>query len=178
MSHDAALPQRAPRRTRADRIRRAHLADAASGNYDGYVPLAWIKRTGASVSSVLVAWEDGKLADVPTGKAWDAVRLSCTAGSEAIRQLRTMGVPVGPTLRTPTGVVVLVAAGTANGWNLPTVTILGDGETLRVPHPTMADPHERDGRAWLDVPRDDDVLTDADDLYGAYVTALAFFGER
>lgn len=41
----------------------------------------------------------------------------------------------------------------------------------------MTDRHQRDGCAWHHTPRDDDALTDADDLYGAYVRAAAFRGD-
>lgn len=172
MTSEAALPRRTP----GDRVRRAQLSEAAGG-FEGFAPISWIKRSGARASEVLLAWQDGKLADVPAGKAWDAVRLPGETGSAAFQQLRASGVPLGPVLRTPDGFVFLVAVGTASDWNLPGVSVIGTGETLRVPHPVMTYPHERDGCSWHNALRDDDALTDANDLYGAYVCAAAFLGD-
>ncbi|MFI7009954.1 hypothetical protein [Streptomyces sp. NPDC050145] len=166
-----------PRHTAGQRVRRAHLSEAANG-YDEFAPVGWIKRSGASVGDVLRAWHDGRLATVPAGKAWDVVQLPVEAGSEALRQLKSTDAQLGPILSTPDGFLVLVAVGTAADWNLPSVTVHGDGSTLRIPHPVMSGPYEHDGRAWATVPpRDDrDVLTDADALYGAYVSAAALLG--
>ncbi|SDL43376.1 hypothetical protein [Streptomyces indicus] len=169
MTSEAALPRRTP----GDRVRRAQLNDAASG-FDGFAPISWIKRSGAIASEVLLAWQDGKLAEVPAGNAWDAVRLPPGTGSAAFQQLRASGSPLGPVLKTPDAFVFLVPVGAASDWNLPGVSVLGRGETLRVPHPVMTGPHERDGCSWHHALRDDDALTDADDLYGAYIGAASF----
>ncbi|MFF1756113.1 hypothetical protein [Streptomyces sp. NPDC058266] len=173
MTSDAAQPGH----TAGDRIRRAQLSEAAYG-FEDFTPVGWIKRSGASVGDVLRSWHDGRLATVPAGKAWDVVQLPVEAGSEALRQLKVTGSPLGPILSTPDGFLVLVAVGTASDWNLPSVTVHGDGATVRIPHPVMSSPYEHDGRAWAaGPPRDDrDVLTDADDLYGAYVSAAALLG--
>lgn len=157
-------------RTLPDHIRRASLADAALG-VDAYAPLDWLAGA-APRTDALTAWADGKLVDVPLGVAFDAVRLPLTPGWPTITYLRQMAAAVGPVLHTVAGVEVLVPVGSADGWDLPDCQVRGAGETARFPHPAVVAPHTRNGCTWIAAPRDELVLTDASDLYGAYAAAL------
>ncbi|MGO4748131.1 hypothetical protein AB4212_05745 [Streptomyces sp. 2MCAF27] len=124
------------------------------------------------------AWEHGDLAELPVGKAWDAVRLEQPAGWYAIRLLQKMNLPLGLVLYARHTVEVLVPVHAADGWDLPGATVLGAGKTLLVPHPRFVAPDTKQGRSWIVAPNHLPVLTDADDLYGVYFAALARDGER
>ncbi|WP_253209011.1 hypothetical protein [Streptomyces niphimycinicus] len=136
----------------------------------------WIRDSGGNVSEVFLAWENGGLAELPVGKAWDVVRLEQPAGWAAIRMLQKMGLPLGPVLYAHLAVEVPVPVHTADGWDLVGSTVLGDGETLLVPHTRVVVPSTQQGRSWIGAPNLS-VLTNPDDLYGTYFAALAKDGE-
>ncbi|MGO4420290.1 hypothetical protein AB4Z54_16540 [Streptomyces sp. MCAF7] len=141
-------------------------------------PTQWIQDTGASASRTLLAWEHGDLAPLPVGTAWDVVRLKQPAGWEAIRLLQKMGLPLGPVLYAHLTIEVPVQIHAADGWDLPGATVLGAGETVLVPHMRIADGSTQHGRSWIVPPNHQRLLTDPDDLYGAYFAALAKAAEQ
>ncbi|MES4901572.1 MULTISPECIES: hypothetical protein [unclassified Streptomyces] len=140
-------------------------------------PTQWIQDAGASVSKTLLAWEHDKLAPLPVGKAWDVVRLPQPAGWATIRMMRKMGAPLGPVLHAHFSVEVPVPVHSADGWELPGASVLTAGETLLIPGLEIVAPVTRQGRSWIVVPSHPLILTDPDDLYGAYFAALARAGE-
>lgn len=116
------------------------MNDAANSLYeanpaDAYPVIEWIKRTGASVDETLAAWKDGRLAELPVGRAWDVVRIPTFEGWEVVRQLCALRVALGPVLHTQLGVEVLVPVGSAEDWDCPGSTVLIVGDTIDVPHP-------------------------------------------
>ncbi|ADI11647.1 hypothetical protein SBI_08529 [Streptomyces bingchenggensis BCW-1] len=157
------------RQERGQDVRRTH-AEAS--------PTQWVQDSGASISAVLLAWEHGKLAELPVGTAWDVVRLEQPAGWEAIRLLQKMGLPLGPVLYAHLAVEIPVPVHAADGWDLHGATVLGAGETLLVPHARIVAPHTQHGRSWIIPPNHQRLLTDPDDLYGAYFAALAKAAEQ
>ncbi|AQW55312.1 hypothetical protein ACIQPP_05690 [Streptomyces violaceusniger] len=168
MSAPDALPQRAP--GAAAQISEAALAD---GGFDGFLPIEWLKGTGISMSNVAYDWATGQLAEIPIGKVWDVVRVPRTEGWEVVRQLRVMCAPIGPVLHTEDAVEFLVPVGSADDWDLPDSSVLQVGAILHAPHPAVVAPHTRNAKSWIVAPRAENVLTDAADLYGAYVAARA-----
>ena len=152
------------------------LSDASRSSAEAS-PTQWIQGAGASVSATLLAWEHGDLAPLPVGTAWDVVRLEQPAGWQAIRLLQKIGLPLGPVLYAHLTVEVPVPVHAADGWDLPDTTVLGDGETILVPHMRVVVPSTQYGRSWIVPPNHQRLLTDADDLYGAYFAALARDGE-
>lgn len=165
----------APSRTVGDHIRRANIADAASG-FDVHPAADWIRACGADVGETLAAWQSGQLAPLPIGHAWDVVRLPCQEGWEVVRHMNAIKSPLGPVLHTPAGVHFLVAVAAANGWDLPNAYVLGPGEVLLVPNPSVVAPHTQESRTWIVAPRIEPQLADAADLYGAYASAIAIMG--
>ncbi|WHX15563.1 hypothetical protein QFW82_00175 [Streptomyces malaysiensis subsp. malaysiensis] len=137
----------------------------------------WIQDSGASVSNALRAWEHGELAELPAGKAWDAVRLEQPAGWQAIRLPSRLKLPLGPVLYAHLAVEVPVPVRAADDWDLPGATVLGVGTTLLVPHGRIVAPITQHGRSWIVPPNHLSPLTDADDLYGVYFATLAKDGE-
>ncbi|MFJ8855222.1 hypothetical protein [Streptomyces sp. NPDC102437] len=169
---DSAPPTRAV----GDHIRRANIADAASG-FDAYPAVDWVRACGADVGETLRAWQSGQLAELPIGRAWDVVRLPCQEGWEVVRHMDTIESPLGPVLlHTPMGVHFFVAVDAANDWDLPNASVLGPGEVLLVPNPSVVAPHTQDSRTWIVAPRIEPRLADAADLYGAYASAIAVMG--
>jgi hypothetical protein len=164
------LPQRAAARTTPDRIRRANLADAASG-FDGFMSVGWIKSSGASISGTLALWDQGQLAELPAGIGWDVVRMGRHRGWRTVEALRTAGAAVGPILHTSDAVEVLVPRGSADEWDQDGATVLAQGELVAVPPPAYVAPHTLNARSWIVPPRD--VLTDGATLYEAYAAAGA-----
>ncbi|MFD3558238.1 hypothetical protein ACFWVU_01000 [Streptomyces sp. NPDC058686] len=155
-----------------------YMNDAANSLYeanpaDAYPVIEWIKRTGASVDETLAAWKAGKLAELPVGRAWDVVRIPTFEGWEVVRQLCALRVTLGPVLHTQLGVEVLVPVGSAEDWDCPGSTVLVVGDTIDVPHPAVVPPHTQNARSWISAPRSEPTLTDAADLYGAYLSATA-----
>ncbi|MEU5108459.1 hypothetical protein AB0H07_40425 [Streptomyces sp. NPDC021354] len=140
-------------------------------------PTQWIRDTGADVGRTLLAWEQGHLAPLPVGKAWDVVRLQQPAGWAAIRMLRKMESPLGPVLYAHLAVEVPVAVHTADNWDIHGATVLGADETILVPHARIVAPRTQHGRSWIVAPNHQPVLTDTDDLFGAYFAVLAKAGE-
>lgn len=161
--------------THADRERRAAIAEHALG-VDSFAPLDWLAETGVTRPETLTAWADGKLIPVQAGAAFDVVLMPTTPGWGAIGHLRAFGADVGPVLHTVRGVLVLVATGTAAGWDLPGSTVLDAGEVVAFPHPSIVAPYTRNGASWVQAPRDGEPLTSASDLYGAYAAALVSIG--
>lgn len=179
MTTNEALPQRPPTRSTQDRIRRAALADAASG-CDGLVALEWIKGTGVGIPQLLMTWGQGKLAEVPSGKAWDAIRMERPQGWRTVRAMRTVGASLGPVLHSESHVYVLVPVGSLADWDQDGASVLGRGEALLVPHPGIVAPCTQHARSWV-VPPKGTTLTDALDLYEAYAAAgasMAMEGRR
>ncbi|MFJ2249462.1 hypothetical protein ACIQGT_40440 [Streptomyces sp. NPDC093108] len=164
-----------PTRTAGDHIRRANIADASTG-LDAYPAADWVRACGADVSETLRAWQSGQLAELPIGQAWDVVRLPCQEGWEVVRHMNTIESPLGPVLHTPAGVHIFVAVDAANDWDLPGVSVLGPGEVLLVPNPSVVAPHTQDSRTWIVAPRIEPHLADAADLYDAYASAIAAMG--
>lgn len=170
MSENNGLPEHAPRSTQ-DRVRRANLADAAAG-VDSFVPLQWLKGTGASVVDALMAWDKGELAVVPAGHGWDVVRMPRPLGWRTVQHLRDTGATVGPVLHSEMYVEVLVPAGSVADWDLPEATVVTAGNTISVPHPSIVAPRTQNSRTWI-VPPSGTLLTDGNALYGSYAAALA-----
>lgn len=167
---------RHPARGISDHIRRATMADAALG-VDSYAPVEWLTGSGTTVADALIAWADAKLIEVEVGGAFDVVRMQTSAGIGAIGHLRIMGATVGPVLKAPHVVDVLVPRDHAAGWDLPGAYTLDAGTVVAFPHPAVVSPHECNARTWLVTPRHERVLTDGADLYGAYVAALVSLGQ-
>ncbi|MFF9568517.1 hypothetical protein [Streptomyces sp. NPDC014685] len=166
------MTEAATSRTVGDHIRRANIADAAAG-LD--TPAAeWVRACGADVGETLAAWQSGQLAELPIGTAWDVVRLPCQEGWEVVRHMGVIESPLGPVLHAPAGVDFLVPVDSATHWDLPNVSVLGPGEMLFVPAPSVVAPHTQASRTWIVAPRAEPRLADAADLYGAYAATLAF----
>ncbi|WP_406459716.1 hypothetical protein OH768_33580 [Streptomyces sp. NBC_01622] len=171
MTTNDALPQSAPTaRSTQDHIRRAHLAEAAGG-FDGFVSLDWIRDSGASVTQTLALWDQGQLAELPTGRGWDVVRMERSRGWRTVTALRTAGVEVGPVLHTEAHVEVLVPLGSAAEWDQDDATVVAEGELLRVPPPAVVVPHTLNARSWIVPPGTS--LTDGTALYEAFAAAGA-----
>jgi hypothetical protein len=172
MTKNEALPQRAKKRTTQDRVRRANLAGGAVAEPDGFLPLEWLKDTGASVSDALMAWDRGELAEVPVGAKWDVVRMERRRGWRTVTALRTAGATVGPVLHSESHVDVLVPTGSAAGWDQEGASVLGAGEVLQAPHPAVIAPHTQHARSWIEPPHGS-TFTDGTALYEAYAAACA-----
>ena len=158
-------------RTTDEHVRRARLSDAST--HEVFLPINWVRACQVGVRDSLTAWEDGRLAELPVGVGWDIVRLPRTEGWETVRQLRCLRAVLGPVLHTRYGVDVLVPAGSATVFDLPDAAVIGAGETVEVPHPSVIAPHTCHARSWIVPPRDLGGLTESADLYGAYAAALA-----
>lgn len=169
MTTNGALPQRTTKHSTQDRIRRANLADAAAG-FDGFVPLEWIKNSGARVSDALVAWSKGELAEIPVGVQWDVVRMGRQRGWRTVTALRTAGVTLGPVLHSESHVEMLVPVGSVTHWDQDGATVLGKGAAIHVPHPAVIAPHTKNARSWIVAP-EGSKLTDGNALYEAYAAA-------
>lgn len=139
---------------------------------DGFVPLEWLKSTGASISGAMLAWERGELVAVPVGAAWDVVRMPRQIGWRTVTALRTAGEPVGPVLHCERHVEFLVPAGSVDGWDQDDATVLGADEVLRAPHPAVIAPRTQHARTWI-VPPHGLHFTDGIALYEAYAAARA-----
>lgn len=170
MSENNRMPERTPRSPQ-EQIRRADLADAAAG-VDSFVPLQWLKGTGASIVDALMAWDKGELAVVPAGHGWDVVRMPRPLGWRTVQHLRESGSIVGPVLHNETHVEVLVPTGSVADWDLPGATVVTAGNTILVPHPSIVAPRTQNSRTWI-VPPSGTILTDGNELYGSYAAALA-----
>lgn len=142
---------------------------AAEGGFDGFTALDWI-RNATSVTSALIAWDQGELAVATVGRSWDVVRLPRGLGWRTIEQMRQNGQPVGPVQHTLDAVEVLVGVGTATEWELPDAEVLVDG-TVAVPHPATIAPLTQRGHSWLVSPQECGSLTDAGLLYEAFAAA-------
>jgi hypothetical protein len=153
-----------------DRIGAARLV--ASG-FDGFTALDWLRKTDASVTGALAAWDQGELVEVTVGTAWDVVRLPRALGWKTVQTMRHAGTPVGPAQHTPDGVEVLVPVGSAAEWHLPDAEVLAEGALVAVPHPATVAPRTQQGHSWIVSPQENGPLTDADLLHEAYAAALA-----
>lgn len=171
MTSAKPLPRPTSSRPVGDHIRRAAIADAALG-VTPYAPLDWLVGSGVNDADALTTWADAKLVETRAGHAFDVVEMPRTPGWDAIRHLRAMRAPVGPILHTAAGVLALVRVGSLTGWDLPDSRVLAVDEVIGVPHPSVVAPHTVHARTWVVPPRDELVLTDAADLYGAYAAAL------
>ncbi|MFE2747298.1 hypothetical protein ACFXKX_23720 [Streptomyces scopuliridis] len=176
MSKPESLPRRQAHTTNDD-IRQASLADAPA-DFDGFPAVDWVRDTGASVSDTLMKWENGRLAELPVGRAWDVIRLPHPEAWEVVRHLRAIETPVGPVLHYLTYVDFLVPVGSAENFDLPGADVLREGELLLAPHPAVVAPHTQDAMSWLFAPRAESILTDPADLYGAYAAAIAVMDAR
>ncbi|MEV8349077.1 hypothetical protein ACFVTT_15530 [Streptomyces niveus] len=175
MSEAREAQPRRPGRSPADHIRRANIADAASG-FDGFPAVEWVRECGANVSETLRTWQNGQLAELPVGRAWNVVRVPSQEGWEVVRHMSAVASPLGPVLLTPDGVHFFVPVDSANDWDLPGASVLGPNEVLLVPHPSVVAPHTQDSMTWIVAPRPEPRLADAADLYGAYASAIAITG--
>lgn len=160
-----------PRRTPAEVVRRAQLADGATYGFAGALPLDWISHSGASVADTLIAWERGDLADLPAGRSWDIVTLPRRAGWDTVFHLRSSGITLGPVLNARE-VHYFVAPRSADGWDLPDGELLPAGTLVAVPHPSFVAPRTLEARTWIVPPKGGGCLTDGGDLYRAYAAAL------
>ncbi|MFI1607869.1 hypothetical protein ACH4YN_38145 [Streptomyces griseofuscus] len=157
-------------RTTQDRIRRAAISEAAGG-FDGFVPLNWIRDSGASVSATLAHWDQRDLAELPAGMGWDVVRMDRPRGWRTVQALRTAGAVVGPVLHSEGHVDVLVPKGSVDGWDQDGATVVEPGEPLLVPPPAVVAPHTLQARSWIVPPGEP--LTDGTALYEAFAAAGA-----
>jgi hypothetical protein len=130
--------------------------------------LVWI--TG-SVTEALAAWDQGRLAELPVGATWEVVRMPRRLGWRTVDCLRAMGAVIGPVLHSEKWVDVLVPAGSVDGWDQDEATVLGEGETISVPHPSFVAPRTHHARSWI-VPPAGAALTDGAALYEAFAAVL------
>lgn len=167
MSAPDALPQRTPGAA-AEQASDAALAD----EFGGLAGLGWLRDCGANMSDTLIAWDLGQLAEVPVGTAWDVVRTPTPQGWKVVQYLNRLGITMGPVLHHQYGVDFMVQAGSANDWDLPGARVLGADERLQVPPPSVIAPRTQNAHTWIVAPQDKLRMTDACDLYGAYVAAI------
>lgn len=160
-----------PRRTTNDRFPHEMPPDAAPG-FQGYAPIEWLRKTNISLSDAQKEWADGKLVEVPAGRAWDVVRLPLIEGWETVRHLRNLHLSSGPIMATYDSVEVLVAVGAPDGWDLPETRVLTSGDTIELPPPIVVAPHTCRAKTWIVAPRDLGHLINAADLYSAYAAAM------
>ncbi|MTE18856.1 hypothetical protein F0L17_06840 [Streptomyces sp. TRM43335] len=140
---------------------------------DGDSPATgWLRPTGR-VPAVLSAWGHGVLAEVPTGIAWDVVRVPSELGPDTVRRLRATRAPLGPVLTTPLGTDFVVAPGSADGWAVTGTSVLGRGTLVLLPPPETVEPRRVGSRGWLVAPDGRGTLTRAADLRDAYTEALS-----
>ncbi|PJE94409.1 hypothetical protein CUT44_29695 [Streptomyces carminius] len=147
------------------------LGTVLSDGTDTRLPTGWLRATGR-VPDVLAAWERDALAEVPTGIAWDVVRVPAVTVQETLRLLTAARAPIGPVIATPFGAEFFVSLGSADGWTVPGASLLPRGRLALLPHPRSADPCRVSDRCWLVRP-DDRTLTWGADLRDAYAEALA-----
>lgn len=160
-----------PKRTDEDKSKRAEPPSATDG-FDAYLPVDWVRRTGANVSDALIAWDCNKLVELPVGIAWDVVQLPRVEGWETIRDMQEQGARLGPILHTQAGIEVFVSVGSAAEWQEPGATVKRSGTTIEVPHPAVIVPHTSNARSWIVTPHGTDpVLTNADTLRVSYEAA-------
>ncbi|MGK5498431.1 hypothetical protein [Streptomyces sp. URMC 125] len=169
-----AVPRQRPARQAAPEPRtgpaRPALPDCGT---DGDPPATgWLHPTGR-VPAVLAAWGHGALAEVPTGIAWDVVRVPAELGPDTVRRLRAAGVRPGPVLATPLGADFVVAPGSVEGWSVAGTSVLSRGTLVLLPHPEAVGTRRVGNRGWLVAPDGDGTLTCAADLRDAYTEALA-----
>ncbi|MFG2458174.1 hypothetical protein ACGFWE_14035 [Streptomyces sp. NPDC048523] len=148
-------------------------ARLASGGFNGFTPLNWVRESGGKPTGALAAWERGELAELPVGKGWDVVRLPRAIGWKVVAHMRAADLAVGPAQHTPDGVDVLVPVGSAAEWHLPDSEVLTEGALVAVPHPATVAPHTLRAHSWIVSPRDGGPLTDADMLHESYAAVLA-----
>ncbi|WP_062210382.1 hypothetical protein [Streptomyces sp. NBRC 109706] len=86
---------------------------------------------------------------LPCGRWFDAVRAS---GAEGARAIARLGERTGPVIHLPTerAMFWLVPVGSADGWRLPGIVVLGADESLSVPPPSRT---EGPAARWLIPPR-------------------------
>ncbi|GAA2442006.1 hypothetical protein [Streptomyces macrosporus] len=161
--------QAGPLSHRADRAPAAPAEAAGNG-----LPLNWLHPTGR-VSAVLSAWERGVLAEVPTGIAWDVVRVPADLAQETVQRLRDAGAPVGPVLSAPLGAEFFVALGSADGWDVTGGRVLPYGTLVLMPPPNTVEPRRVGDRRWIVGPTDR--LPQGADLRDAYAEARAHAAE-
>ncbi|MDG9701846.1 hypothetical protein [Streptomyces sp. DH37] len=143
---------------------------------DGRPPTGWLDATGR-VPAVLAAWDHGALGEVPAGIAWDVVRIPLPLARETVRGLRAARAPLGPVLSTPLGADFVVAPGSADGWEVTGMSVLGRGTLVLLPHPDAVEPHRVGNRGWIVAPTDR-ALTWGPDLRDAYAGARAAAAAR
>ncbi|MCI0385110.1 hypothetical protein [Streptomyces sp. CNQ085] len=111
-------------------------------------PTGWLEPTGR-VPAVLAAWEYGALGEVPAGVAWDVVRIPLPLALETVRRMRAARAPLGPVLSTPLGADFVVALGSADGWEVTGMSVLGHGTLVLLPHPDVVEPDLIGNRGWI-----------------------------
>jgi hypothetical protein len=152
--------------------RRPAALAVAPEDLDGALPLGLLEPTGRA-NAVRAAWSRGELGEVPTGIAWDVVRLPAAAACETVRQLRAVTAPVGPVLAGPLGVEFIVDLGSADGWEAPGWEAVRGGTLILMPAPTFIEPYHVGDRTWVVALSAASPLTEGADLHGAYLAARA-----
>ncbi|WP_051717133.1 hypothetical protein [Streptomyces megasporus] len=150
----------------------SHRADHAP---NAAPALGWLHPTGR-VPAVLSAWERGVLAEVPTGIAWDVVRVPNALAHDTVQRLRDSGAPVGPVLSAPLGAEFFVARGSADGWDVAGGLVLTRGTLVLLPPPNTAGSPRVGERGWIVGPTDR--LPRGEELRDAYAEARAHAAER
>jgi len=93
---------------------------------DDRLPIDWLRATGRA-EDILTAWAHGALAEVPTGIAFDVVRIPLALAHETVRRLREAGIRPGPVIAGPSGAEVLVPPGDADGLAVDDADVLRTG---------------------------------------------------
>ncbi|WP_026328022.1 hypothetical protein [Streptomyces sulphureus] len=141
--------------------------------HEASLPIDWIGSAKGSVSDSLMAWANGRLAELPVGLGWDVMRLPGPEGWETVRQVSVQQAALGPVLHTRCGVEFFVPPRSASAGDLPRAVLLGEGETVEVPPPDVVAPRTFRARTWIVPPRCPGGLTEARTLYAAYAAAVA-----
>ncbi|MER6352353.1 hypothetical protein ABT186_11005 [Streptomyces sp. NPDC001634] len=107
------------------------------------------------------------------GQAWDAVRVPCRLGLDA---MTILGTRCGAALEYPNkAVYYFIPRGTAANWNVENTEAIGEGGTLTIPPARYT---EAPGPHWRVCPGDGNWLTDARALQAAIEDAsLSCTGE-
>ena len=118
----------------------------------GDIPENLLVALGGRRENVLNAWRQGALAEVPTGVAFDVLRMPEGLAPFVLARMREDGVRLGPVLLGPHGAEFLIRTHTM--WDLTPddkhVELLSEGQLVLLPPPTVLAPQAEVGkRAWL-----------------------------
>lgn len=137
---------------------------------------AWLASAHPSPASVHREWDsEARLALIPLGRLFDAVRIPATVAqlafhsdSWAVVNVRLAGhLRGGPVILDPERrrFYALVPPGTAAWWRAPAAECLGDGTYLGVPHPALTELDECTLASYWAVPMTrPGILCDATDV--------------